>query len=304
MHLQVAVVVVSFNTRDLLLNCVASVFESTQGRSIELVIVDNASEDNSYEAVREAFPQAGAIRNSSNLGFGAACNQGIRATTARLILLLNSDAVLTAPAFHTLCDYLERNERCGAAGCRLIDAAGDEVTNTRNFLTPFNQVFELSGMESGLRRLKRTHQPNLDRNLIDCTVDWIDGACLMLKRDALDEVGLFDERFFMYSEDEDLCFRLKKLGWLVCFCAAGTAVHHGAASSSLNRIEMLRYFYSSQLLFLSIHRNDRSAFLYAVLMKMALLLKKTLLPDSRRRKIAGEQLLALKEAWATRDRNG
>lgn len=301
MDLQVAVVVVSYNTRDLLLDCLASVLESTQGRSIELVIVDNASEDGSYEAVREAHPHAAAMRNSTNLGFGAACNQGIRATSSKFILLLNSDARLTAQAFQSLCDCLEQNERCGAAGCRLIDTAGAEVVNTRNFLTPLNQAFELAGIKLGLGRLRRTRRPNLGRNLVDCSVDWIDGACLMLRRAALAEAGLFDERFFMYSEDEDLCFRLRKRGWLVCFCGAGTAVHRGAASSQLHKIEMLRHFYLSQMLFLSKHRSRRSTFFYAVLMKTVLVLKHWLVRDVHRRKTAEEQLMALKEACAARD---
>ena len=293
---QVAIVVVSYNTRDLLLECLASVVESTQGRSAQLVVVDNSSEDGSYEAVREAYPHATAIRNSTNLGFGAACNQGFKATGAPFILLLNSDARLTAQAFNVLCDCLEQNESCGAAGCKLIDAAGAEVINTGNFLTPLNQAFELTGIEVGLGSLQRTRRPNLDRNLADCSVDWIDGACLMLRRAALDEAGLFDEQFFMYSEDEDLCFRLRKRGWLVCFCGAGTAVHHGAASSRLNRIDMLRHFYLSQMLFLSKHRSHQSAFLYAVLMKTVLVLKQLLLHDGSRREAAREHLRALKEA--------
>jgi GT2 family glycosyltransferase len=301
MDLQVAVVVVSYNTRDLLLDCLASVLGSTQGRNIELVIVDNASEDGSSEAVREAYPHAVAIRNATNLGFGAACNQGIRATSANLILLLNSDARLTAQAFQTLCDCLEKDQRRGAAGCRLIDAAGAEVINTRNFLTPLNQAVELAGINLGLRSLRRTRRPSLERNVVDCSVDWIDAACLMLRRAALDEVGLFDERFFMYSEDEDLCFRLRKRGWLVCFCGAGTAVHHGAASSRLNRIAMLRHFYRSQMLFLSKHRSKRSTFLYAVLLKVVLLLKRWLLRDGHRRRTAEEQSTALKAAWNARD---
>jgi len=301
MDLQVAFVVVSYNTRDLLLDCLASVLESTQGRSIELVIVDNASEDGSYEAVREAYPHARLIQNSTNLGFGAACNQGIRATSSKFILLLNSDARLTSQAFQALCDCLEQNERCGAAGCRLIDAAGAEVINTRNFLTPLNQAFELAGIKLGSGWLRRARRPIVDRNLVDCSVDWIDGACLMLRRAALDEAGLFDERFFMYSEDEDLCFRLRKRGWLVCFCGAGTAVHHGAASSQHNRVDMLRHFYLSQMLFLSKHRSRRSTFFYAVLMKTVLVLKHWLLRDGHRRETAEEQLMALKEACAARD---
>src|SRR3989441_11260176 len=293
---QVAVVVVSYNTRDLLLECLASVVESTQGRSAQLVIVDNSSEDGSYEAVREAYPHATAIRNSRNLGFGAACNQGFKATDAPFILLLNSDARLTSQAFHALCDCLEQNERCGAAGCKLIDAAGAEVINTRNFLTPLNQAFELTGIEVGLGSLQRTRRPNPGRNLADCSVDWIDGACLMLRRAALDEAGFFDERFFMYSEDEDLCFRLRKRGWLVCFCGAGTAVHHGAASSRLNKIDMLRHFYLSQMLFLLKHHGSFSAFLFAVAMRIVLVLKRLLLRDGSRREAACEHLQALREA--------
>lgn len=301
MCVQVAVIVVSYNTRELLLDCLTSVLESTQGRNIELVIVDNASEDGSYEAVREAYPDACMIQNSANLGFGAACNQGIRATNSRFILLLNSDARLTPRALQTLCECLERDERCGAAGCRLIDAAGAEVINTRNYLTPLNQAFELAGIKLGLGRLRRTRRPNLDRDLADCSVDWIDAACLMLRRAALDETGLFDERFFMYSEDEDLCFRLRKRGWLVCFCGSGTAVHHGAASSRHNRVEMLRHFYLSQMLFLSKHSSQRSTSFYEILMKTVLVLKQRLLRDARRRKTAEEHLMALKEACAIRD---
>ena len=293
---QVAIVVVSYNTRDLLLECLASIVESTRGWSAQLVVVDNSSEDGSYEAVREVYPHATAIRNSTNVGFGAACNQGFKATVAPFILLLNSDARLTAQAFHALCDCLEQNERCGAAGCKLIDAAGAEVINTRNFLTPLNQAFELTGIELGLGGLQRTRRPNLDRNLADCSVDWIDGACLMLRRAALDEAGFFDEQFFMYSEDEDLCFRLRKRGWLVCFCGAGTAVHHGAASSQLNRIDMLRHFYLGQMLFLLKHRGPCSALLFTIATKIDLVLKRLLLRDGSRREAAREHLRALREA--------
>lgn len=303
-HPHVAIVVVSYNTRGLLLDCLASVFENTQDVSIEVVVIDNASEDGSYEAVREAYPQAIATRNSTNIGFGAACNQGITATSSPFILLLNSDARLTTQAFKVLCDCLEQKERCGVAGCRLINAAGAAVNNTRNFLTPLNQTFEIAGIKLTSRRLQRSYQPSLDRNLVDCSVDWIDGACLMLRRAALDEIGLFDERFFMYSEDEDLCFRLRKQGWLVCFCGAGTAVHHGAASSEPNRVDMLGHFYLSQMLFLSKHRRHGSAFFYAAAMRAVLVLKQILLRDSHRRERAREQLTALKEACATKKQVG
>jgi GT2 family glycosyltransferase len=296
---KVAVVVVNYNTRELLLECIASVVDGTEGASTEIVVVDNASSDGSYDAVRDAYPQVIAIHNSVNLGFGAACNQGIRSTSSPFILLLNSDARLTREAFDVLLGCLEREGRCAAAGCRLTNAAGDEAINTRNFLTPLNQAFEMAGFKINTRALSRSYRPVLDRDSADCSVDWIDGACLILRRAALDEIGLFDERFFMYSEDEDLCLRLKKKGWLVCFCRAATAVHHGAASSERNSIAMLRQFYLSQMLFLSKHRGRLSAFLYTSSMKAVLIIKQLLLRDGRRRETIGEHLAALRQAWAS-----
>jgi GT2 family glycosyltransferase len=144
--------------------------------------------------------------------------------------------------------------------------------------------------------LRRSHRPTPDQNELDCAVDWIDGACLMIRRAALDEVGLFDEQFFIYSEDEDLCFRLRKHGWTICYSAKGIARHHGAASTSQNRFDMLRHFYSSQMLFLSKHRGHASAFLYSIAMKTVLFLKASLLRDGNRRETAREQLNALREA--------
>jgi GT2 family glycosyltransferase len=298
MHAQVAVVVVSYNTRELLLECLASAYESTPGQSVQIVVVDNASEDGSLEAVRAAYPQAVAIQNSTNRGFAAACNQAITNSSSQFVLLLNSDARLTKHAFEAMYECLDQDEHCGAAGCRLTDGSGVEAINTRNFLTPFNQAFELAGIRLG-SRLQRTHRPDIDEQLKDCTVDWIDGACLMLRRAALDDAGFFDERFFMYSEDEDLCFRLRKRGWRVCFCAGGAALHHGGASSRLNKTDNLRHFFLSQMLFLSKHRGAYSVQMYEVAMWIVLGLKTVFQPEGKREAVR-EQLSALREARASR----
>jgi GT2 family glycosyltransferase len=281
MNLQVDVVVVSYNTKDLLLDCLASVFESAQSRNVRAVVVDNASQDGSMEAVRRIYPQANAINNTTNVGFAAACNQAIRITDSPFILLLNSDARLTSQAFDALCDCLENNARCGAAGCRLIDTQGAEETSARNFLTPLNQALELAGITVG-SALRRTTRPNVDGAGPDCSVDWIVGACLMLRRAAIEEVGLFDEGFFMYSEDEDLCFRLRKMGWQVCYCGDVTAIHHRGASSRLIKDEALRQFYKSQIRFLSKHRGRLSATLFMAMMRIVLFLRQSLLSGSRR----------------------
>jgi N-acetylglucosaminyl-diphospho-decaprenol L-rhamnosyltransferase len=303
-RLKVAVVVVSYNTRDLLIKCIDSVIESTQPGDVEIVVVDNASDDGSYEAVRIHYPQAVAITNPVNLGFAAACNQGITATSAPFILLLNSDAQLTSEAFKALCDCM-RFDRCGAAGCRLVNAEGVEVVTVRNFLTPFNQALELTGITNRLRskQLRRTYRPTLSEESLDCSVDWVEGSCLILRRAAIEESGLFDERFFMYSEDEDLCMRLKQRGWSVCFLAGGTAIHHGGASTTQNRLEMLGHFYSSQLLFLSKHSGFMAVLLYMASMSIVLMLRRFLLPlvlRSEAAEEAAEELFALRRAWSSR----
>lgn len=300
---QVAIIVVSFNTRDLLLACLASIESSVRNDAVEIVVVDNASTDGSREAVSGAYPQAVLIENSKNIGFGAACNQAIEATRSPFILLLNSDAELTPEAFQALCDSMKSREGCGAAGCSMVNARGETLTSTRYFLTPFNQAIEQAGFPSSLniRGLNRTYSPRPDGSGIDCSVDWIEGACLMLRREALAEAGLFDERFFMYSEEEDLCRRLRQRGWAVCYSARGRAVHHGGASSEGSRQEMLLQFYTSQMLFLEKHRGPRAVALYAAVMKMLLAVKRLYYEAGRNDGAAAEfneRLAALKKAYS------
>ena len=296
---EIAVVIVSYNTRELLLACLDSVVASAGDRQSEIVVVDNASEDGSAEAVQEHYPQAHLLRNLENLGFGAACNQGVRMTRAPFILLLNSDAQLNPQALAALLDAVRRCSKGAAVGCRMVNEAGQETTNTRNFLTPFNQALELVGVPRLLpwRCCRRSYHPAIsDEKLIDDSVDWLDGACLLLAREALDEVGLFDERFFMYSEDEDLCYRLRERGWQVYFTAAGTATHIGGASSKRYRFEMLEQFYVSQLLFLAKHRGATSVALYKVFMRAALTLKRLTRRSARKRQISVEQQRAFHRA--------
>lgn len=301
---KVAIVIVSHNTRGLLLECINSVIESTEPDDVEIVVVDNASGDGSYEAVCSGHPQALAISNEANLGFAAACNQGIGATSAPFILLLNSDAQLTRQAFRALCDCMLEEARAGAAGCKLLNADGVETVSVRNFLTPFNQALELSGIRLRSRKLSGSYRPRFSNKPLDCSIDWVEGSCMILRRAALDEVGLFDERFFMYSEDEDICLRLRLAGWSVCYTAAGAAVHVGGASTAQKRLEMLRHFYSSQLYLLSKHRGSTQALLYVASMSFVLTVKRVLLPVLARNRDAieaAERLFALRQAWSSRN---
>jgi N-acetylglucosaminyl-diphospho-decaprenol L-rhamnosyltransferase len=305
-QIRVAIIIVSYNTKDLLLACLSSVLTSTTGVDSEIVVVDNGSVDGSSEAVQSQFRTFTLIRNSANAGFAAACNQGIQSTAAPLILLLNSDALISPEALEELARVMESAPSCGAAGCRVTGSTGVAAVNTRNFLNPFNQVVELIGLSSILPGplLARSYQPTLNAGLLDCSVDWIDGACLMLRRAALDDVGLFDERFFMYSEDEDLCYRLRQKGWSICYTARASVQHRGGASATQDKFTNLRRFYESQLLFLVKYQGRRAARWYLDGMLLAAALKGilySLLLEPKRKSELDERTRALKTAVSILD---
>ncbi|HEU4390142.1 MAG TPA: glycosyltransferase family 2 protein [Blastocatellia bacterium] len=267
---RVTTVIVSHNTRDLLLQAIESVLEHG-GAAAAVVVVDNASDDQSVDAVRRQFPEVRVIANDKNEGFAKACNRGIASASGELILLLNSDARITQGALETLIDCMNALPRCGAAGCIVRTPDGRAATTTRNFLTPFNQALELLGVPG--RWLRRTYTPRPDPQGRDCSVDWIEASCLLLRREAIDQTGLFDERYFMYSEDEDLCYRLRSTDWVICYTARCSVVHVGGASSARYGVEMLRHFYLSQMQFLLKHRGKLGLFVYICAMRFALLLK-------------------------------
>jgi GT2 family glycosyltransferase len=241
---------------------------------VEAIVVDNASADGSPELVRASYPEVRLISNSNNLGFARACNQGISSTTAPFVLLLNSDAQLLPSTLDALLSCLARDPRRAAAGCSLIDSSGRDRPSTWNFLTPLNQALEFVGLNGrAFARLSRSYRPRLDPDGVDWSGDWIEASCLMLRRAALEQVGLLDERFFMYSEDEDLCWRLKRCGWLICYSNRAQAVHRGGASAELDASQSMRHFYKSQYLLLLKQRGMLSARIYLAANEAALLLK-------------------------------
>jgi len=297
---QISVVVVSYNTKKLLLECIASVLENRHAIRIEIIVVDNASADGSVDALRQLFPELSIIENNSNRGFAAACNQGIRESTGEFVLLLNSDARIRAGALEALIECMS-NKRCGAAGCKVTSENGGESTVTMNFLTAFNQAIELSGIGKLMpwKAAQRTHLIDSPGETIDCSVDWIEASCLLVRRAALDETGLLDERFFMYSEDEDLCFRLRANGWQVCFTKSGSVVHIGGASSAGNEERMLVQFYLSQMRFLLKHRGTLSVEAYVLLSEAVLALKRVfriLIGASARAESLARRIEALRHA--------
>jgi GT2 family glycosyltransferase len=251
---QVAVVVVSFNAREDLAACLDSLARYV-GVPLETIVIDNASEDGSAEEVTAREPEIRGIANSVNRGFAHACNQGLRATTAPRVLFLNPDATVTAGAVETLAARLDADDEVGAVGPLTRDPDGTIQVSTGPDLTPAAEWRQRS-LVRGVRhrrpdalreadeRFAREHEPG-----------WVSGACLMARREALEAVGGFDEAFFLYEEDADLCRRLRGAGWRVVFTPAAEVRHRlGQSMARLPERARLEY-HRSHLLYYRKHNG-------------------------------------------------
>lgn len=215
-----SVSIVNTGSRALLLACL----ESLAGTAAEIVVLDNASEDGSAEAARERFPEVRVIAQSHRAGFGANHNTVIRATTGRYVYVLNEDTTAGDWGFKALNAYLDDHPRVAALGPRIVYPDGRLQDSAWRFPTPLVSTISLAT----LGRLGVTQS----RGDAPRPVDWVMGAAVVLRREALDEIGLFDESFFLYSEEVDLQARLHSAGWEVHYFPRVTVVHHESQFSA------------------------------------------------------------------------
>jgi GT2 family glycosyltransferase len=228
-----SVIIVSFNTRELLDRCLRSV-EATRGQGvrIETIVVDNASRDGSAEMVRTQHPETRLIESGANLGFAAANNLAYPSAMGRYIVLLNSDAFLSGEDFRRAVDRMNAMPDVGIAGGRLVGEDGAWQPSARLFPSAINDALRLSGLAD--RYSKSRFFGRADRtwasDLEPADVDWVPGAFSILRREAIDRVGFFDERFFLYYEEVDLCRRVKEAGFRVAYWPDIVVTHIGGAS--------------------------------------------------------------------------
>lgn len=249
-----AAVLVNYNSGPELRRALESI-EREAGSSWEGVVVDNASTDGSQRAALE-FGSVRLLRNHENVGFGRGINQAISACTAGRVLVMNPDCQLGAGSLAPLAAVLDADARCAIAAPRILDPDGTPQGNARGDPDMFTGLF---GRASTLRRAL----PGLEvsrRNVItgpaseeSVTVDWVSGACLLARREALAAVGGFDERYFMYWEDADLCRRLRQRGFTVRYVPAASAVHRVGQSSRSARAASIRAFHDSAYLYYATH---------------------------------------------------
>jgi len=237
----VSVVIVSFNTQPELLRCLDSLAENVS-LPLEVVVVDNASEDGTVEALRREQPRVQLIANRENVGFARACNQGLGAARAPFVLVLNSDTEVRPGAVEALVQALERHPDAALAGPRTLNSDG---TLQASFGPPLTLLGEWR--QRRLMSALRARRPEALQELEETwrgarEPAWISGSCLLARRSALEEVGLFDEGFFLYEEDVDLCLRLKRAGWRLVLEPDAAVVHHvGRSTQKAPRLASLEY---------------------------------------------------------------
>ena len=294
--MDLSIIIVNWNTRELLAGCLSSVASSSvsirsradetlgpesepaktnqelltldrKGLATEVIVVDNASTDGSASMVQKRFPWVKLIANRENAGYAGANNQAIRQSESRYVLLLNSDTVVEADAVEMMVRFLD--DHPGAAGCgpRLINADGSFQPSCHPMLTPHREFWRLMFLDRLWRRASypqsmwTTRQPR--------PVEVIKGACLLLRQQALDEVGLLDERYFMYTEEMDLCYRLSHAGWELWWIPQSVVLHYGEASSQQMAEEMYIQLYQSKVQFHRKFGGERRAAYFRFLLFLA-----------------------------------
>lgn len=274
--LDLGIVIVNYNVRDMLHDCLASVFDSRGDFSFKVCVVDNGSDDGSADMVEEAYPQVRLIR-SENRGYAAGNNLGLRSfgfgqggegTSAgsrpRYALLLNPDTEVTPAALADMLAFLEARPQAGIAGPRLVREDGSlDRACRRSFPTPEVAFYRLSGLSRLFPHSRRFGRYNVTYLSPDETaeVDSVVGAFMLIRGEVLEQVGLLDERYFMYAEDLDLCYRAKAEGWQVWYHAGVTVLHYKGQSSRQRSAFANAKFYETMRLFHAKHFEEETFFL-------------------------------------------
>lgn len=246
---RLSIVVVNFETPDYTLECIRSIFANPPESSFEIILIDNGSKDGSLEIIREQAPKVSCIETGQNLGFAQANNLGIRNARGEYVLLLNSDTKILDNSLDRLLKYLELRPRVGAVGLRQLDGEGRLQLSWGHFPTFITETFrKLLHYRLSLNDL-RIRDYLEEKYSASTLVDWVSGSCLMARKKALEEAGLFDGYFFMYFEDIDLCRRLRDRRWEIHYCPDPMLIHYGGVSAKKNLLKVLVEYRRSQIHF-------------------------------------------------------
>ncbi|MBF0223899.1 MAG: glycosyltransferase family 2 protein [Desulfobacterales bacterium] len=245
------IIIVNYNSTKFLLNCIRSLKKSSILNEIpyDLYIEDNASKDNP-EIIKKVFPESFVSYNNKNLGFGKAVNKSANIGVSKFIMILNPDTIVSPSFLKDVLDFMIENPDIGAMGPKILDIDGKLQNSARSFPNLLTSFFGRASYLSKIFPNNKITKKNLMSLLTldeysPMNVDWVSGACMILRRDVFEQTGGFDEGFFMYWEDADLCKRLKKMGWRVVYYPKPIVYHYVGMSSKKDKIKANYEFHKS-----------------------------------------------------------
>jgi GT2 family glycosyltransferase len=271
--MDLSVIIVNYNVKYFLEQCLYSVYNSSKNFRVEVYVVDNNSVDGSCQMVREKFPEVRLIENKSNFGFARANNQAIRQATGKYILILNPDTVVEEKSFEKCISFMEDHPEAGSMGVKMIDGKGKFLPESKRSLpTPavaFYKIFGLSALFPGSKIFGKYHLGYLDKEKIH-PVEVLPGAFMLIRKSVLEKVGLFDEDYFMYGEDIDLSFRITMAGYKNYYYPVTTIIHYKGESTKKGSINYVMVFYRAMIIFARKHFTKNNANFISFLINIAI----------------------------------
>ena len=226
----ISVILVSYNTAQISIEALSSLFASQGDFTLEVFVVDNASKDNSASIIKNAYPNINLIENKINVGFGRANNQALSLVNGDFVLLLNTDAFVGVDTLQKTVEYMQTQPKCGILGVKLLSRDGELQPSCRYFPTPFNIFANRVGLSRLLPNIKLVDDVSWDSTITqEC--DWVPGCYYLMRKKVIEQQGLFDPIYFLYYEEVDHCFAVKRAGWQVIYFSDASVVHIGGESA-------------------------------------------------------------------------
>ena len=263
--MKLSIIIVNWNTCEITLQALRSVYQETQGFDFEVILIDNNSADKSVEKIRAEFPQVQLVVNTDNLGFGRANNQGLKIAKGEYIFLLNSDTIVLNGAIQTLVKYLDEHPAVAVLGPKLLNADKTFQHSCRRRLpNPLNSFFHLFGLARLFPKSKMAtnYKRYADDSNVTEPAEILSGAAMFFRRQVYETVGGFDERFFMYGEDVDLCKRILDAAYKIMFVHTAEIIHLGGASSKKRKTKSLINFYEAMWIYYDKHYHNQHIILF------------------------------------------
>ncbi len=270
----ISIVIVNYNVSAFLQQCLYSVQKSSvQDIDVEVFVVDNNSIDNSVELVKENFPDVKLIANTDNKGFAYACNQAIRQSTGKYVLLLNPDTIIREDSLKLCKQFMDNNKDVGALGVKMINGKGKFLPESKRSLpnakSSFYKIFGLSALFPKSKKFGQYQLKYLDKDEIH-SIEVLSGAYMFIRKSVLDEIGLLDENFFMYGEDIDLSYRIIKAGYKNIYFPKTTIIHYKGKSTKKASIKYVKVFYNAMLIFANKHYTGKKQLIFRLFINLAI----------------------------------